>query len=249
MNNVIEVKDLTITYGDNNAVLWKTNGSIPEKSLTAIVGPNGAGKSTLVKSIIGAIKPHKGEIKINNKSIKNFSNKHKLISYVPQRDTLDDNFPISCLDVVLMGRYGKLGWIKRPSKSDKDAAMNALEKFGMQMLANKQIGELSGGQKQRVLLARSYLQDSDIIILDEPFGGIDLKTEKIILDLLKELRDKGKTVLVITHDLDSLKDHFDYVWLLNIHTIAFGKPDQVLTKENLIHCYGGSVHLLQHEDN
>jgi manganese/zinc/iron transport system ATP- binding protein len=233
MNNVIEVKDLIITYGDNNAVLWKTNGSIPEKSLTAIVGPNGAGKSTLVKAIIGAIKPHKGEIKINNKSIKDISNKHQLISYVPQRDSLDDNFPICCLDVVLMGRYGKLGWIKRPSKSDKDAAMNALEKFGMHMLANKQIGELSGGQKQRVLLARSFLQDSEIIILDEPFGGIDIKTEKII----------------ITHDLDSLKDHFDYVWLLNIHTVAFGKPDEVLTKENLIHCYGGSVHLLQHEDN
>ena len=244
--NVLELKDLTVAYGEN-VVLWKVSGEIPESSLVAIIGPNGAGKSTLIKTIMGIIPYHSGTVSIFDESLKSLKNKHEKISYMPQRGSIDWDFPINCLDVVLMGLYGHIGWFKRPTKQQKAEALAALEKFGMKDFADRQIGELSGGQQQRVFLARTYLQDADLIFLDEPFGGIDAKTEEVIIDLLKELRNKGKSIVVVTHDLASLKQHFDYAWMLNIHTIAFGKPDEVLTADNMQHCYGGTIHMFHEE--
>ena len=240
---IITVRDVSVAY-KNDAVLWEVNGDVPEGSLVAIIGPNGAGKSTLIKTIMGIIKPKSGKIKIMGQELKDLKKVHEKISYMPQRDSIDDNFPVNCLDVVLMGRYGHMGWFKRPSKEDRQLAMDALRKFDMDDFAHRQIGALSGGQKQRVLLARSYVQDAYIWVLDEPFGGIDAKTEELILQLLKELRDEGKTIIVVTHDLTSLRQHFDYVWLLNIHTVDFGRPDEVMTGGNIAHCYGGTIHAM-----
>jgi len=251
MNNetqpIIKVDDVTVAYQDT-AVLWKVNISLPKGKLIAVVGPNGAGKSTMIKAIMGIIKPDSGTITVMGQRLDDIKERHKKISYMPQRESLDETFPVNCLDVVLMGRYGHIGWFKRPSAKDRELAMAALRRFDMEEFADRQIGELSGGQKQRVLLARSYVQDAEIIFLDEPFGGIDLKTEEVILQLLKELRDEGKTIVVITHDLASLKQHFDYAWLLNIHSIAFGRPDEVLTRENIAHCYGGTVHVMEYDE-
>lgn len=238
---VLDIENLTVAYGDT-AVLWKVTAQIPEASLVAIVGPNGAGKSTLIKTIMGIIRPHSGKISIFNQPLKSLTKRHEKISYIPQRGSIDWDFPINCLDVVLMGLYGHIGWFKRPSKLQKEQALAALEKFGMKDFAKRQIGELSGGQQQRVFLARTYLQDADLIFLDEPFGGIDAKTEDVIINLLKELRDQGKSIVVVTHDLASLKQHFDYAWMINIHTVAFGKPDVILTPDNMQHCYGGTIH-------
>ncbi len=244
---VLNIKDLTVAYG-NTSVLWQVSAEIPKGALVAVVGPNGAGKSTLIKTIMGLVKPHSGSISIFGQPLNELPERYKKISYMPQRGSVDWDFPISCIDVVLMGRYGHIGWLRRPSKKDRVLALQALDRFGMKEFANRQIGELSGGQQQRVFLARTYLQDADLLFLDEPFGGIDAKTEEVILELLKELRDQGKSIVVVTHDLASLKNHFDYAWLLNIHTVAFGEPDEVLTRDNLLHCYGGTIHLYPEVD-
>jgi len=241
---VLTIDDLTVAY-QNTAVLWKVNAEIPTGSLVAVVGPNGAGKSTLIKTIMGIVPKNFGTVRIFGKELNQIKKRHEKISYMPQRGSVDWSFPLTCLDVVLMGRYGHIGWLRRPSEEDRKLAMEALDKFGMTDFYDRQIDELSGGQKQRVFLARSYLQDADLIFLDEPFGGIDARTEEVILDLLKELRDQGKTIVVVTHDLSSLQGHFDYAWLLNIHTIAFGRPDEILTPDNLAHCYGGTIHSYQ----
>lgn len=243
MEYVIEVEDLTVAYHEK-PVLWDIDLNIPKGSLMAIVGPNGAGKTTLLKAMLGLIKTVSGTVRFplqNGKDIKN------QIAYVPQSSSVDWDFPSTALDVVLMGCYGKLGWIRRPRKQDRELSRKMLEKVGMAEFASRQISQLSGGQQQRVFLARALAQESDIYFMDEPFKGVDAQTEKTIVQLLKELQEKEKTVVVVHHDLETVKEYFDYVTLLNLQIIASGKVTDVFTDENLKKAYHSTSSLLKKE--
>jgi manganese/zinc/iron transport system ATP- binding protein len=231
----VSIKDLTLAYKDK-PVLWDIDVDIPQGVLMAIVGPNGAGKTTLIKSALGLLRPAAGKVEIFGQP---YGLQRKLVGYVPQRGSVDWDFPTNALDVVLMGRYGHIGWIKRPSKQDISLAMDCLEKVGMVDYAHRQINQLSGGQQQRVFLARALVQDANIYFMDEPFVGVDTTTEKAIVALLKDLRSKGKTVIVVHHDIQTLKEYFDWALLLNVRCIAYGEIDGVLTEENLKTAYGG----------
>ena len=244
---MIEIENLTVIYRDIPAI-YNINVQFQKGNLIAIVGPNGAGKSTLAKSILNLTNISQGSIKINGISHDKIKNKHKLLAYVPQRETVNWDFPINSLDVTMMGLYGHIGWFKRPGKKHRDLAIEALRKFGLEDYANHQIGELSGGQKQRVFLARAYLQNANIYVLDEPFGGIDANTEIQTIKLFKELKKQGKTIIVITHDLQSLKPHFDHVLLLNRVKIAYGTPKEVFNSKNLKDAYGGHLHMVYSDD-
>ncbi|MDJ0757117.1 MAG: metal ABC transporter ATP-binding protein [Ardenticatenaceae bacterium] len=233
----LEVTDLTVAYEDK-PVLWDVDLLVPEGILMAIVGPNGAGKTTLIKTIMGLIKPAAGNILVYGKGFQ--ENRH-LVGYVPQRGSVDWDFPTSVLDVVLMGRYGRLGWFKRPSRVDVDLAMDALIKVGMAKYANRQISQLSGGQQQRTFLARALVQDAQLYFMDEPFQGVDATTERAIINLLQDLRAKGKTVIVVHHDLQTVPEYFDWVTLLNVRRIASGAVHEAFTEENLRAAYGGRV--------
>ena len=235
MKTVIDVKDLTVAYQEK-PVLWDIDVCIPEGVLLAIVGPNGAGKTTFIKSLLGLIKPAAGKVFVCGQPVKKML---KRIAYVPQRNTVDWDFPTTVMDVVLMGRYGHLGWFKRPQKQDIQFAEDALEKVGMIDFTDRQINQLSGGQQQRVFLARALVQQADIYLMDEPFVGVDAATEAAIVLLLKELRSAGKTVVVVHHDLQTVKDYFDWVFLLNVRSIACGPISDVFTFENLKLTYGG----------
>jgi len=239
-NPVVEVHDLTVSY-DRKPVLWGIDLTIPAGSLVGVIGPNGAGKSTLIKAMMDLLPVGSGYVRIFDKPLKQV---HNRISYVPQRESVDWDFPASVFDVVLMGRYGKLGLFRRPRKADKDAAMEALEKVGMQSYANRQISQLSGGQQQRVFLARALAQNADIYFMDEPFAGVDIATETAIIQLLRQMRDQGKTVIVVHHDLQSASEYFDWVVLLNMRLVASGPTEKVLTQELLEQTYGGKLTLL-----
>jgi len=231
----VSIKDLTLAYKDK-PVLWDIDVDIPQGVLLAIVGPNGAGKTTLIKSVLGLLKPAAGKVEIFGQP---YDLQRKLVGYVPQRGSVDWDFPTNALDVVLMGRYGHIGWIKRPSNQDIALAMECLDKVGMADYAHRQISQLSGGQQQRVFLARALVQDANIYFMDEPFVGVDATTEKAIVALLKELRSKGKTVIVVHHDIQTLKEYFDWALLLNVRCIAYGDISKVLTEDNLKTAYGG----------
>jgi len=231
----ISIKDLTVAF-DKKPVLWDIDLDIPKGALTAIVGPNGAGKSTLLKAALTIIKPTAGRVDIFGQPIKRQLSQ---IAYIPQRNSVDWDFPTNVLDVVLMGTYGDLGWIKRPGKKEKNRALNALEKVGMETFYDRQINQLSGGQQQRIFLARALVQNAAIYIMDEPFVGVDAVTEKAIVTLLKELRDEQKTVIVVHHDLQTIDEYFDWVFLLNVRQIAFGKVQNTFTENNLRLTYGG----------
>ena len=233
----IEVTDLTVAYQEQ-PVLWDVDLEVPPGVLLSIVGPNGAGKTTLIKAILGLVRPAAGNVLIYDKP---YEAQRRIVGYVPQRGTVDWDFPTNVLDVVMMGRYGALGWIRRPRKQDRELAMNALEKVGMEAYATRQISQLSGGQQQRVFLARALVQDSTVYLMDEPFQGVDATTERAIVTLLQELREKGKTVVVVHHDLQTVTDYFDWVMLLNIRRIASGPVDETFTPENLRITYGGRV--------
>ncbi len=232
----IYIKDLTVSY-DLKPALWDVDLSIPKGTLMAIVGPNGAGKSTLIKAILGLVKPVTGKVLFHNKP---YNKMRKNISYVPQRGTVDWDFPTTVFDVVLMGRYGHIGWIKRPRKKDKELTLLALEKVGMTEFKNRQISELSGGQQQRVFLARALVQDADIYLMDEPFQGVDIKTEKAILAILEELKDQGKTVVVVHHDLQTVENYFEMVTILNKQIITSGLVKEVFNEENINIAYKDS---------
>lgn len=236
----IDVTDLTVAYREK-PVLWDVDFQAPQDQLLAIVGPNGAGKSTLIKTILGLIKPAAGRVTVFGKTYRPQS---RLIGYVPQRGSVDWDFPTSVLDVVMMGRYGQLGWIKRPGREDRNLAMECLEKVGMTDFYNRQISQLSGGQQQRVFIARAFIQDAPIYLMDEPFAGVDAATEKSIIALLRELKAKGKTVICVHHDLQTLTEYFDWVMLLNVRAVALGKAKEVLTPENLRRTYGGRAAFL-----
>ncbi len=241
MLNPVDVKNLTVAY-QKKAVLKNVTFTVPEGKLIGIIGPNGAGKSTLIKAVLGLIPKASGEVKIYNKK---YRAKDRIVGYVPQRGSVDWDFPTSALDVVLMGRYGHVGWFKRPSKQDNQIARECLEKVGMEGYADRQISQLSGGQQQRVFLARALAQDAKVYFMDEPFVGVDAATERAIIDLLNELKSQGKTVLVVHHDLQTVKDYFDDCILLNVETIASGPTEQVFTMENLHQTYGGKLAFLE----
>lgn len=236
----IDVNDLTVAYQEK-PVLWDVDFQAPPGKLLAVIGPNGAGKSTLIKAILGLVKPSAGRILV-------FGNPYRpalrLIGYVPQRGSVDWDFPASALDVVLMGRYGHLGWFRRPGEADRRLAMGCLDKVGMAEFARRQISQLSGGQQQRIFLARAFIQDAAVYLMDEPFAGVDAATEKSIIDLLRELRHKGKTVVCVHHDLQTVKEYFDNVMLLNVRAVAMGPVNDAFTTENLRRTYGGRAAFL-----
>ena len=233
--NAVEVTDLTVAYGDK-PVLWDVDLEVPQGTLMAIVGPNGAGKTTLIRAILGMVKPAAGQALVLGRP---YEDQRQLVGYVPQRGTVDWDFPTSVLDVVLMGRYGRLGWVRRPGSHDRAAAREALEQVGMSELGGRQISQLSGGQQQRVFLARALVQEADVYFMDEPFQGVDATTEKAIVELLRTLRERGKTVIAVHHDLQTVPEYFDQVVLLNVRRIAAGSVDDVFTEENLRRTYGG----------
>lgn len=233
----IEIQDLTVAYRDA-PVLWDVDLRVPKGVLLAIVGPNGAGKTTLIKSILGLINPAAGQIFAFGETIqKNI----RRVGYVPQRTAVDWDFPTSVRDVVMMGSYGSLGWIRRPRRPEMALANEALEKVGMLDFSDRQISQLSGGQQQRVFLARALVQGADVYLMDEPFQGVDAATERAIVAILKELRAEGKTVIVVHHDLQTITEYFDWVTLLNVRTIASGPVEEVFTEENLRKAYGGRI--------
>ena len=241
----IEVTDLTIAYRDK-PVLWDVDMDVPAGILMAIIGPNGAGKTTMIKSILGLIKPAAGQVLVYGKP---YAEQRNLVGYVPQRGSVDWDFPTSVLDVVMMGRYGALGWLKRPGPSERAAAFEALDKVGMKFFAERQISQLSGGQQQRVFLARALAQDAQLYFMDEPFQGVDATTERAIVTLLQELRSAGKTVVVVHHDLQTVPEYFDWVTMLNVRRIASGPVNEVFTEENLRQTYGGKVAFLSAAGN
>jgi manganese/zinc/iron transport system ATP- binding protein len=236
----LEVHDLTVAY-HRKPVLWGVDFAVPRGQLVGIVGPNGAGKSTLIKAAMGLLPLSSGWVKIFGQPVrKNF----RRIGYMPQRESVDWDFPVSVMDVVLMGRYGRLGLLRRPRRADREIARACLEKVHMLPYADRQISNLSGGQQQRVFLARALAQESDLYFMDEPFAGVDAATETAIITLLHELRDKGKTLLVVHHDLPTARHYFDMLLLLNMRVVAFGPTEQVFTGELLQKTYGGRLTIL-----
>jgi len=239
-NPILEIHDLTVSY-DQNPVLWNVDLSLPAGNLVGILGPNGAGKSTLIKAIMGLITPTSGYVKVFDKPMNDVRSR---ISYVPQRESVDWNFPASVLDVVMMGTYGKLGLFRRPGKKEKDLAMKSLEQVGMSGFVGRQISELSGGQQQRVFIARALAQEADLYLMDEPFAGVDMATETAIFQLLQEMTAAGKTVIVVHHDIHSAMNFFDWLIMLNLHLVASGPKEIVMNEEMLRKTYGGKLNLL-----
>src|SRR5690554_560666 len=237
---VVEVHDLTVSY-NQNPVLWNVDLTLPAGSLVGILGPNGAGKSTLIKAIMGLVDYNSGYVKIFDQDL---DKTRKRISYVPQRESVDWDFPSSALDIVMMGTYHKLGLFRRPGKKERALALSCLEKVNMAPFADRQISELSGGQQQRIFIARALAQEADIYFMDKPFAGVDISTEKAIVYLLKEMTAAGNTVVVVHHDIYSASDYFDWTILLNMHLVASGPTARVLTDEFLQKTYGGKLTLL-----
>jgi len=236
----LEIHDLTVAY-HRKPVLWGIDLVVRAEKLVGIVGPNGAGKSTLIKACMGLLPLSSGWVKIFGQPPKK-ALVH--VGYVPQRESVDWDFPVSVMDVVLMGRYGRLGLLQRPSKHDREVARDCLDKVKMLPYANRQISNLSGGQQQRVFLARALAQESDLYFMDEPFAGVDAATESAIITLLRELRARGKTLLVVHHDLPTAKDYFDMLLLLNMRVVAFGPTEKVFNNELLQKTYGGRLTIL-----
>lgn len=236
----LETHDLAVSYR-GKPVLHGVDIEIPHGSLTGVMGPNGAGKSTLLKTIMGVVRPDNGWVKILDKPLKEVLGR---VGYVPQRESVDWDFPVTVSDVALMGTYAGLGWFGRPGKRHRARAMEALEQTGMADLANRQIGELSGGQQQRTFLARALAQDAEIYLMDEPFAGVDAATERTIIHLLSRMRDSGKTVIVVHHDLQTAQRYFDRLLLLNMHVVAHGPTDEVFQPDILEKTYGGKLTLL-----
>ncbi|WP_136066346.1 metal ABC transporter ATP-binding protein [Modicisalibacter radicis] len=236
----LHVEDLTVSY-QSKPVLWDIDFDVPPGVMAAIVGPNGAGKSTLIKSILGLVPKVAGHVTLHGRT---YRAQRSRVGYVPQRSSVDWDFPTTALDVVTMGLYGRLGWLRRPGRSERREAFEALERVGMETFADRQISQLSGGQQQRVFLARALVQQADVYFLDEPMAGVDATTERAIVDILHRLRDAGKTVIVVHHDLQTVRNYFDWLLLLNVRVIAQGAVGEVYTADNLRKAYGGQIALL-----
>jgi manganese/zinc/iron transport system ATP- binding protein len=236
----IRIHDMTIAY-HRKPVLWDVDLDVPEGQLVGIVGPNGAGKSTMILAIMNLVPKASGWVRIYGKP---YQEMRRIVGYVPQRESVDWDFPISALEVVTMGRFGHVGWIRRPSKQDKQLAHEALEKVGMGEYAHRQISQLSGGQQQRVFLARALAQDAKVYLMDEPFAGVDAATERAIIDILMELRAQGKTILVVHHDLQTVTRYFDWLIMLNMRVVASGPTEEVFNDTTLNKTYGGRLTVL-----
>lgn len=239
--NVLEVNQLSAAYR-KNTVLSDVSFQIEQGSLTSIVGPNGAGKSTLIKTLLELHPRLTGDVAFFGSSLKK---EKRRIGYVPQRGSVDWDFPTDALDVVLMGMYGQIGWFKWPRKKHKEKALAALEQVGMADYATRQISELSGGQQQRVFLARALIQEAELYFMDEPLAGVDAATEWAIMTILQQLKNEGKTVLVVHHDLQTVEDYFDHVLFLNRTVVAHGETSSTFTMENIQRTYGGTIRWLK----
>lgn len=241
MENIITVKNLTVTYNRKPAIKG-INLNIGSGKIIGIIGPNGAGKSTLIKGILGFLPIDTGEVKIFGEPVKDVM---KRVAYIPQKEQFDWDFPINVYDVVIMGRYPYLSMFGRPGQKDNEIAIKSLEKLEMIKYKDTQIRNLSGGQQQRIFLARALAQQSDIYFMDEPFVGVDAKTEAAIFKLIRELKDEGKTILIVHHDLSRIKDYFDELILINQTLVAAGPTETVFTKENIERTYGGRLTILE----
>lgn len=236
----LSIHAMTIAYG-RKPVLWDVDYDAPPSALIAIVGPNGAGKSTLIKACLGLLPRASGVVEFWGQPYRHV---RKRIAYMPQRESVDWDFPVSALDVVAMGRYAHIGWCRPVSRAHKAVAMASLDRVGLSDVAHRQIGRLSGGQQQRVFLARSLAQEADLYFMDEPFAGVDAATERAIIDLLRDLRAQGKTVICVHHDLATASIYFDHALLLNMRVVAAGPVREAMTQENLARTYGGRLTLL-----
>lgn len=239
-SDVLDVHDVTVAY-HRKPVLWDIDLTVKEPGLIGIIGPNGAGKSTLIKAVLGLVPLTTGHVTVLGQPARR---QRRLIGYVPQRESVDWDFPVSVLDVVLMGTYGTLGWFRRPGRKERAWAMECLDHVGLADLARQQIGQLSGGQQQRVFLARALAQKAQIYFMDEPMAGVDAATERVIFSLLAELRQQGKTVFVVHHDLRTVAQYFEQVMLINMRLVAFGPTATTFTNENLRKAYGGRLSIL-----
>lgn len=240
MMTAIEVHNLTVSY-HRRPVLWDIDFSIPEGKLVGVVGPNGSGKTTLLKSIMDLVPHDSGWVKLFDQSLEEVRSR---ISYVPQRESVDWDFPVSVEQVVRMGRYRKGNLLRRLTAHDKTVARQALEKVGMEAFADRQISQLSGGQQQRVFIARSLAQEADLYLMDEPFAGVDAASEDAILKLLQEMQQAGKTVVIVHHDLQTAREFFDWMILLNTRLIGAGPMDEIFTEQYLKEAYGGQLTIL-----
>jgi manganese/zinc/iron transport system ATP- binding protein len=237
---VLDVHDLTVAYREK-PVIWHIDFAIEGPSLVGIVGPNGAGKSTLLKAMLGLLSVSSGKVEFFGRSL---SKERLRVGYVPQRESVDWDFPVQVLDVVMMGTYGRLGWFRRPGINERKLALECLERMGLTGLETRQIGQLSGGQQQRVFLARALAQKADLYFMDEPMAGVDAATEQAIFAVLEDLCKQGKSVLVVHHDLRSVPDHFDHLLLMNQRLVASGPTAEVFTPELLQKTYGGRLAIL-----
>lgn len=240
---VLEAANLSSAYR-KTTVLYDVNFTVQAGTLTGIVGPNGAGKSTLIKTLLDLHPRLTGEVRFFGSDLAKVK---KRIGYVPQRGSVDWDFPTNALDVVMMGLYGQIGWFRLPRKEHKRKALEALAKMGMEGYADRQISQLSGGQQQRVFLARALVQEADLYFMDEPLAGVDAATERAIMAILRELKEKGKTVLVVHHDLQTVDQYFDHVLLLNRTVIQHGRTEDVFTRENIARTYGGALRWMEGE--
>jgi manganese/zinc/iron transport system ATP- binding protein len=240
MSAVLDIHDVTVAY-HRKPVLWDVDLVIKQPQLAAVVGPNGAGKSTLIKAVLGLVPMASGRVQVFGEPV---ATQRRRIGYVPQRESVDWDFPVNVLDVVQMGTYGRLGWFQRPGKVERDLARECLAKVGLSSYEKQQIGQLSGGQQQRVFIARALAQQADIYFMDEPLAGVDASTERMIFQVLEDLRKAGKTIIAVHHDLRTVPQYFDYVVLLNVRLVAAGPRESVFTPENLRKTYGGRLALL-----
>ncbi len=234
----LDIKNVTVTYNNGHTAIWDTTFSLPTGSITALVGVNGSGKSTLFKSVMGLVNLSKGSVQILGQSV-SAAMKSNQVAYVPQSEDIDWNFPILVQDVVMMGRYGHMNMFRMPKSKDRAKVAAAMERVGIYELRRRQIGELSGGQKKRVFLARALAQESEVVLLDEPFTGIDVNTEEQIMSLLKDMREHGKVILVSTHNLGSVPEFCDRAVLINGTVLASGETHEVFTQDNLQLAFGG----------
>ncbi len=238
----LETRGLSVTY-DRRPVLDGVTLRVPRGSMIGIVGPNGGGKSTLLKAVLGLVPAERGEVEVLGRPVDRRA--RRLVGYVPQREDVDWNFPVSAFDVVMMGRVPSLGFLRRPAASDREVVYKALRTVGMGEFAEKRIGEFSGGQQQRIFLARALAQGADVLLLDEPVSGVDAPSQHEIFDLLRGLQEEGKTVIVTTHDLSCVADRFDLALLLNRRVVAFGRPEEVFTPELLNETYQSHLMILK----
>ncbi len=236
----LSIHALTVAY-QRRPVLWDVDLDVPERSIVGVIGPNGAGKSTLLKACLGLIPVSSGKVNIYGKP---YEEQRALVGYVPQRESVDWDFPVSALEVVMMGTFGRLGWFRRAGKRERAHARESLDAVGLADEAHQQIGQLSGGQQQRVFLARALAQSAQLYLMDEPFASVDAATEQAIIAVLRRMRSEGRTVIVVHHDLETAREYFDWVILLNTRVVAAGPTATTMTHERLRETYGGRLTVL-----